>query len=394
MSKQKKTKKRWIDRFEKKWQRAAVTVVLCIAVSCLTFCVLLGVETLFAKDTDTKQSATASSSTVTASASTAVIGTILPETADAGRSYLDDTLFLGDSNTVRFMAYNDETDDKPFTSTDNTIAVVGMGVQAISTLNCEQLSTGTYTMVEAVSILQPKRIIVTFGTNNLDGVTTDVSYFIEQYTTQLKNIEEAYPSVDIIVNSIPPVAQINSYSKVKPFQIELYNNAIIAMCDENGWKYLNSYEALADEETGYAKDGYMSGDGLHFNETGLQALFDYIRTHAYITEDDRPKPLADIPEIYGPMTTLYTVNPLNNQTFSEDVLNPTAEPANTPASTPEENTAPPATATATATATAAPTPTPSVPAVEPSAATNQQTTTNNTTAESTTSNAETTAVQP
>lgn len=32
----------------------------------------------------------------------AEIGTVLPATEDAGRSYLDETLFIGDSNTVRY----------------------------------------------------------------------------------------------------------------------------------------------------------------------------------------------------------------------------------------------------------------------------------------------------
>ena len=35
-------------------------------------------------------------------------GTVLPETQDAGAQYVADTLFLGDSNTVRFMMYGDE----------------------------------------------------------------------------------------------------------------------------------------------------------------------------------------------------------------------------------------------------------------------------------------------
>ena len=33
------------------------------------------------------------------------VPTILPQTADAGRSYVDDTLFIGDSNTVRYTMY-------------------------------------------------------------------------------------------------------------------------------------------------------------------------------------------------------------------------------------------------------------------------------------------------
>ena len=52
---------------------------------------------------------------------------LLAETDDAGEQYINDTLFIGDSNTVRMMNYG-------ITSLDNTIAVVGMGIQSVKTL--------------------------------------------------------------------------------------------------------------------------------------------------------------------------------------------------------------------------------------------------------------------
>ena len=68
----------------------------------------------------------------------------------------------------------------------------------------------------------------------------------------------------------------------------------------------------------------MEYDGIHLNANGIAALFRYIRTHAWITEDRRGE-LADIPVIYGPITEIYTVDPLSNQEFSDDVLNPQIE---------------------------------------------------------------------
>ena len=381
MKKRDTNRKPWLQTFEKKWQRVLIILLLIIFIICMTMSVLYGFELLFPSgQQESTASASPSSSSSIGTASTAnAAATTLALTADAGRSYLDSTLFLGDSNTVRFMSYND-TDGQPYTTAQNTIAVVGMGINAIDTLACEQMSTGTYTMTQSVPILQPERIIITFGTNNLDGVTTNPSAFITEYTKQLKEIQESYPSVDIIVNSIPPVAAVNQYPKVKISQIELYNTAIEQMCETNGWKYLNSYEALIDETTGYAKTGYMAGDGLHLSQTGLQALFSYIRTHAYETQDDRPKPLEDLPTIIGPLTTLYSVNPLNNKEFSSDVLNPTAEPTSSSAATAEavqSTSAATAVPTPTATPTAIPTPAPSEMAA---AAENQAAQTNNSSA--------------
>ena len=47
--------------------------------------------------------------TATPTPTDTTVPTILPQTADAGRSYVDDTLFIGDSNTVRYTMYADDT---------------------------------------------------------------------------------------------------------------------------------------------------------------------------------------------------------------------------------------------------------------------------------------------
>ncbi|MBQ6450993.1 MAG: SGNH/GDSL hydrolase family protein [Solobacterium sp.] len=260
-------------------------------------------------------------------------GTILPKTKDAGQEYIDSTLFIGDSNTARFLRTLNK-DGKTFTSRTNTIGVVGMGIDAISSLACLDTSMGRLTMPMAVKALQPERVIITFGTNNLSGTSTDATSFIERYTKQIKAIQNAYPSVDIIINSIPPVSRRRDYINVSMTQIDAYNKAIAAMCEKNEWKYLNSAEALKNKDDGYAKDGYLVADGLHFSQEGMQALFEYIRTHAYITEDDRPKPLAAVPYVTGVPDGLIRINPLNEEEFKGSEGG--EEPA--PQQTPDENT--------------------------------------------------------
>lgn len=244
-------------------------------------------------------------------------GTILKKTDDAGKDYINSTLFLGDSNTARFLTFTD-SDKKTFTTKENSIGVVGMGIDAISTMPVIDFSTGRFTMVDAVKILQPQRIIITFGTNNLSGKSTDATNFIERYTKQLKAIEEAYPYADLIVNAIPPVSEKRDYPNVTMTQIDAYNKAIVKMCEENDWKFLNSSEVLKDAKTGYAASGIMEHDGLHLSKKGLTTLFQYFREHSYITEDDRPKPLNAIPTIIGVPSGLFTVNPLTNKDFTQD----------------------------------------------------------------------------
>ena len=303
-------------RFQKFWI-IFLLIVLVISL-CLTL-YQLGVVLFASNDTSVKSSITSVQETVQEEVDT----TILKESEDAGKEYVDNTLFLGDSNTVRFMEFTDD-DGNTYTSKDNTIAVVGMGVQAIDSLECMEFSTGTYTMVDSVKILQPQRIIITFGTNNLTGTNTAETRneFIESYTKQLKEIQEVYPSVNIIVNSLPPITSTTVYTKLDAQEILAWNEAMVKMCEENGWHYLNSSEVLADQTTGYALDGMMDQDGLHLSKQGISTLFSYIRTHAYISEDTRGE-LEEIPTIIGPKTDLYQVNPLSGDSFEESVLHPT-----------------------------------------------------------------------
>jgi hypothetical protein len=252
-------------------------------------------------------------------------GTVLKATPDAGQTYTDETLFLGDSNTVRFMTFLD-TDGHTFTTADNTIAVVGMGVDGITSVPCEQFGFGTVSMDLAVSYLQPRRIIMTFGTNNLGAPDVTAEDFAADYARQITAVEEAYPYADIIINSIPPCGKYSHYPIITIEEIREFNEAILKMCEENEWYFLNSFEALADRFTGYAKEAYIEADGIHFNADGLAAMHRYIRTHALNTEDRRPA-LEPVPYLIGPVTEIYTVDPLSNQEFSEEVLNPQAQQA-------------------------------------------------------------------
>ena len=95
--------------------------------------------------------------------------------------------------------------------------------------------------------------------------------------------------MDILINAIPPLGQQHSNQSLTQTQVDEYNKALVEMCKEKGWKFLNSAEVLKDSSTGYAKSGYvLSSDGIHLTEQAMDVLFTYIRTHSYITEDTRP----------------------------------------------------------------------------------------------------------
>ena len=285
--------------------------------------------------------------------------TVLPETEDAGQEYIDTTLFLGDSNTARMYRVFD------YCSYDNAIGSVGMSARSLQNYACVKFSGyGSYvTMPQAVALMQPRRVIVTFGTNDLDPNYSAAS-FAENYRAGLQAIADAYPAADIIVNAIPPLGRSHSNASLTQSQVDEYNKAIVEMCDANGWKFLNSAEALKDAATGYAKDGYVeSSDGIHLTRAAMDALFTYIRTHSYLTEDTRPA-LTSVPEHTDDKDAVtYTTpaaeeapaapeEPISTETAESAESEPTPTPAatETPAATPES------TASSTPEASSAPTP--------------------------------------
>ena len=241
----------------------------------------------------------------------AKVGTILPETADAGRSYVDETLFIGDSNTARYLLYANET-GTAFTSLNNNIGVVSMGVGSITSLKCEKFkgSSAMYTVPDAVAMLKPKRIIICYGTNNLSGSSTDATNYIKTYLQGLQAIQTAWPYCDIIVSAIPPLDRQRENTNLTMTQVDAYNAALVQMCEENGFKFLNSAEVLRDDATGWAKKDYTLSDGVHLSKEAVTAYFTYVRTHAYAAEDRRPQPLGTIPTPDGVPANLINKDPI------------------------------------------------------------------------------------
>lgn len=205
---------------------------------------------------------------------------LLTETADAGTDYLNDTLFLGDSNTVRL--YNNG-----LISLQQFCAKEGIGTQvALSEgIVTFKKDSNHYTIPQAVAMMKPRRVVMTFGTNDTG---MEVSDFIAHYTALIQAIQQSYPYTDIIVNTVPPVpADHSNYPHMDQARIDDFNMALLALCEQLGVRFLNSAEALKGSDGYGIADYYTSGD-IHLKSAGLKAVLNYLRTHALQTEDRRP----------------------------------------------------------------------------------------------------------
>ncbi|MEG1650718.1 MAG: GDSL-type esterase/lipase family protein [Oscillospiraceae bacterium] len=219
-------------------------------------------------------------------------GTLLAKSKDAGDEYIKDTLFIGDSNFARMVMYG-------YLGYENVIGVESMGIQGVAGSNSVYFSgySEPVTVVKAVSLMKPRRIVICFGTNNV--LSNDPSGFTEAYKSALKSIEGAYEYSDIIICAIPPVGQNRSNKDLKQEYIDSYNLALIKMAKELGYSFLDTSEVLKGQD-GYIKPEYVYTDGIHISQKGFDMFFKYVRTHSHIVDDARPQPIGKIPTQVAP----------------------------------------------------------------------------------------------
>ena len=265
--------------------RAVLVCILCVLAVLLTF----GITTTLLKKGGEEHAPSVSESVADPTPGEDLSGhyqidnastALLTETADAGTDYLNDTLFLGDSNTVRL--YNNG-----LISLQQFCAKEGIGTQVALNegIVTFKKDSNHYTIPQAVAMMKPRRVVMTFGTNDTGMEVPD---FIAHYTALIQAIQQSYPYTDIIVNTVPPVpADHSNYPHMDQAKIDDFNMALLDLCEQLGVRFLNSAEALKGSDGYGIADYYTSGD-IHLKSAGLKAVLNYLRTHALQTEDRRP----------------------------------------------------------------------------------------------------------
>lgn len=213
-------------------------------------------------------------------------GVILQESDDAGQEYLDETLFIGDSNTARMPMFGTVT-------LQNSLGASSMGIQHVTSSACMYFSgySNPVTVPKAVAMMQPRRIVISYGTNN---TAWDAETFTNSYRSAIEAIREEYEYAEIIIAAVHPVAKNRSYPSITMQRIDEFNKALVQLAEEENCLFLNSSEVLKGSD-GYAKAEYMESDGIHLNREGMDAYLEYVRTHASDTPDARPSKPSNVP---------------------------------------------------------------------------------------------------
>lgn len=205
-------------------------------------------------------------------------GAVLPLSQDAGDDYINDIYFVGDS-TTHGMAYygvlkDGKETDKVWTPRSGTLAIWNVLTEKIVLPEDDS----EMTIIEAVSLKKPKKIVFTLGVNGVSSQSEEA--FVSFYSDLIDSVKKVSPDTVIILQSIYPVCSYYQYvNSISMEKINLANSWIAKLAYDKNCYYLNTCSVLVDE-SGYLNPDYCNGDGIHISPEGFEVILNYIKTHS------------------------------------------------------------------------------------------------------------------
>lgn len=195
----------------------------------------------------------------------------IPESEAVEDEFFSDAVFIGNSQVEGISIYSGMKDATVYAGKGIMVDTI-YTKEIIKTKDSERI-----TIMNALSKNKFKKVYILLGANEL-GWSFDY-LFIEQYEKIIDDIKKSQPDATIYVNLIIPV------SKEKDSNDTIYNNTnvnkfnklIIKMCTDKKIYYINSKEALANEDGCLPDDA--GHDGIHLNRDYYAKWFDYLKKH-------------------------------------------------------------------------------------------------------------------
>jgi cell division protein FtsB len=200
-----------------------------------------------------------------------VYGEKVPSRESVSDDYFDDAVFIGNSQIEGVSIYS---------SMKNATVLAGKGIMVDTIFTKEIIKTKNgkrINIIDALGLKKFGKIYIMLGANELGWAYDDE--FIKQYGKVIDKMKELQPKAKIYVNAIIPVskAKTDSDKIYNNKNIERFNKLILNMTKEKQVYYLDSKEALADEEGNLPADS--TTDGIHFNSAYYEKWFKYLKTH-------------------------------------------------------------------------------------------------------------------
>lgn len=200
-----------------------------------------------------------------------------PENVSAVKPYLSEIMFVGDDMCAG-LTYNSEV-DKNMVFAEN-----GMAASDILDYSFENGD-----IVDFAAENKPMYIYVWLGINDL-SYCNDYAYYVNMKSV-ITALHEASPDSIIAVMSLPPVASVSSWDNDvcgggASYDISVYQDTIEGLVSDLASEKIVCIDSssVLKNENGRLDEGFDSGDGLHINESGYDAVCSYINVNRFYNE--------------------------------------------------------------------------------------------------------------
>lgn len=217
-----------------------------------------------------------------------VVGRI-PASDSADPSWFDDACFIGDSISIMLRNYSltGALGDADFFVTTN-----------YSTVNAlRPLSDGgphpTYQGVkmlpeDCVKASGARKVFLMLGMNDL---TYKMDSTLVRYQTLIERILEKSPDAEIFIQSVTPLVSnsVKITEERNNNTVKVFNQRLEALCEENGWFYLDIASVLYDDAGEALRPEYcgdIPDNGIHLTQKGVIRWVEYLLTHTVDFEED------------------------------------------------------------------------------------------------------------
>lgn len=279
----------WEEIMKKTRVAAAIACVLCVT-SCFCGCQNNHITDGTAKIEQNSRiisETTAPQGTILTENSTSAEKTPI-QTANAGESHspvsadwFDDAVFVGDSVTLKLSYY---CDSHPEALGDAQFFCAGsLGyTNALWELDREDavhpLYRGTnYLSQDCAAVTGANKVLVMLGMNDIALYGIDGT--MESAETLIDNILAQTPDVNLYIQSVTPIINGMERGDLNNANIRAFNEKLQEFCQQNGYRYLDIYGLLADEN-GYLPLEYCGdpdAQGIHFTDAACELWANYFK---------------------------------------------------------------------------------------------------------------------
>ncbi len=223
--------------------------------------------------------------------SVTIPGDRLHENDGAGEFYCQELYFFGESTTAHLSRVGGVLDTPQYRShvlrDASGTRMLDRRILASPVLLYEHDgSARTVPLTEALEVLRPPILMLSFGLNGILGFCAHPEQFEDIYLSLLQGIRTHSPETEIILQSIYPVRASDGYSVDVPTlnaHICALNERIRAMAAREGLRYADTAALLCDKD-GLLCASYDSGDGIHLCNDAYRAILAYLTENGYASK--------------------------------------------------------------------------------------------------------------